>query len=84
MDCPLPLSRNLISTPYAPLVDAGAEGRPMHLLGTDALGRDIASRLLYAGRISLSVALIVTLLNISLGTVVGAVAGAWRRWTIRS
>jgi ABC-type dipeptide/oligopeptide/nickel transport system permease subunit len=62
--------------PYAPFMTAGIEGRPVHLLGTDALGRDIASRLLYAGRISLAVALIVSMLNITVGTVIGAVAGA--------
>lgn len=61
---------------YAPIMTAGAVGRPMHLLGTDALGRDIASRLLFAGRISLSIALIVTILNIIVGTFIGAVAGA--------
>jgi peptide/nickel transport system permease protein len=63
--------------PYAPLMSPGMEaGQPIHLLGTDSLGRDIASRLLYAGRISLGVALIVTVLNIIVGTVIGAVAGA--------
>jgi peptide/nickel transport system permease protein len=61
---------------YAPFMAPGLPGKPLHILGTDALGRDIASRLLYAGRISLSVALIVTVLNMFVGTVVGAVAGA--------
>jgi peptide/nickel transport system permease protein len=48
---------------YAPLLSPGAEGEAPHILGTDKLGRDLFSRLLYAGRISLGVALIVTLLG---------------------
>lgn len=63
--------------PYAPLMSPGEEGRPIHYFGTDALGRDIFSRLLYAGRISLSVALTVTVLNILVGTIIGAVAGSF-------
>jgi peptide/nickel transport system permease protein len=66
---------------YAPLMSPGEPGRPLHVLGTDALGRDMASRLLYAGRYSLLVALVVTILNIIVGTTVGAVAGAAGGWT---
>jgi peptide/nickel transport system permease protein len=62
---------------YAPLMTAGAPGQPTHVLGTDKLGRDILSRLLYAGRISLGVALVVTVLVILAGTLLGAVAGAF-------
>ena len=61
---------------YAPVLTAGVAGRPLHLLGTDGLGRDILSRLLYAGRISLGVALVVTLSTTILGALVGAIAGA--------
>jgi peptide/nickel transport system permease protein len=61
---------------YAPLMSAGAAGRPLHVLGTDKLGRDILARLLYAGRISLGVALIVTVLTTIVGTLLGAISGA--------
>jgi peptide/nickel transport system permease protein len=46
-----------------------------HLLGTDQLGRDELTRLLYGGRISLLVGLGVALVSGVIGTVVGAAAG---------
>jgi peptide/nickel transport system permease protein len=66
-----------LTNSYAGLFSPGAEGAAPHILGTDKLGRDIFSRLLYAGRISLGVALVVTLLTMFLGTLVGAAAGAF-------
>jgi len=62
---------------YAPFNSPGEPGRPNHFLGTDKLGRDIFSRLLYAGRISLVVALIVTVLTIFLGAAAGAISGSF-------
>jgi len=46
-----------------------------HLFGTDDLGRDMLARSLYGGRISLAVGVVAMLIAISLGTVIGAVAG---------
>ena len=66
-----------LTNSYAGLFAPGEEGRAPHILGTDKLGRDIFSRLLYAGRISLGVALVVTLLTMFLGTLIGAAAGAF-------
>ena len=59
---------------------AGLPDKPVHVFGTDSLGRDTLTRILYAGRISLGVALVVTLLSIAIGTVVGAVSGAFGGW----
>ncbi len=46
-----------------------------HWLGTDDMGRDIFTRLIYAGRVSLSVGVLSTLIATAIGMVVGAVAG---------
>jgi peptide/nickel transport system permease protein len=46
-----------------------------HLFGTDELGRDTFTRILYGGRVSLIVGLVSTLLTIFLGVAVGAISG---------
>jgi peptide/nickel transport system permease protein len=51
-----------------------------HWLGTDELGRDTLSRLLYAARISLLVGLLVGIFSTLIGTVVGAAAGYFGGW----
>ncbi len=50
-------------------------------LGTDPLGRDITSRLLMAGRISLLVGFSVMLISTAFGTLIGVIAGYFRGWT---
>ena len=51
-----------------------------HWFGTDELGRDEFSELLYAGQVSLKIGLGVALLSAVIGTTVGAVAGYAGRW----
>jgi peptide/nickel transport system permease protein len=58
------------------LLEPGAK----HLLGTDALGRDVFTRVLWGARISLPVAFVVILLAVSIGCLVGAVSGFFGGW----
>ncbi|MCR5858306.1 ABC transporter permease subunit [Mesorhizobium sp. J428] len=50
-------------------------GRSAYLLGTDAVGRDILSRLLYGARFSLFIGVIVTTLSLTVGIFFGVIAG---------
>jgi peptide/nickel transport system permease protein len=51
-----------------------------HPFGTDDLGQDLLARILYGGRISLSVGLAAMVVAITVGTLIGAVAGMSRGW----
>ncbi|WP_038057570.1 ABC transporter permease [Thermodesulfobacterium hydrogeniphilum] len=46
-----------------------------HLLGTDLLGRDVFSRMIYASRISLEVSIVAVGISVSIGVFLGALAG---------
>jgi peptide/nickel transport system permease protein len=52
-----------------------APGVAGHILGTDENGRDLLSRLIYGAQISLTVAIFAVAMEITLGTVLGAIAG---------
>jgi peptide/nickel transport system permease protein len=53
---------------------------PLYVLGSDDLGRDVLSRLMYGARVSLSVGLIAELISLFIGMVLGAFAGYFRGW----
>jgi len=70
--------------PYGPLeqnISAGlSPPSAAHLFGTDKLGRDIFSRILYGARISLFVGVAVVLISAAVGSVLGVVAGYLGGW----
>jgi len=51
-----------------------------HPFGTDDLGRDLATRILYGGRVSLSIGLLAVTVAVSIGTLVGVTAGYYGGW----
>jgi len=58
--------------------DARPDGK--HWLGTDDTGRDVFSRLLYGGRISLLIGLLTMIFTVLIGGTLGAVAGYYGKW----
>ena len=55
-------------------------GQLTYLLGTDAVGRDVLSRLIYGARYSLFIGLVVVTLSVSVGVLIGLIAGFFRGW----
>ncbi len=69
--------------PVQPAVEHFGEPQPPqfpYLCGTDELGRDVCSRLLYAARLSLLIAFCATTLAVGLGTTIGLCAGYAGGW----
>lgn len=64
-----PLAQNLSATTLPPSLS--------HLLGTDKLGRDVFTRLLYGARLSLEIGFVAVGIGLAAGTAMGIVAGFW-------
>lgn len=73
-----------VLSPYDPKrVNLRERSQPpslQHWLGTDRTGRDVLTRVLYAGRISLMVGVVAVTISLLVGTVLGAVAGHFGGW----
>jgi len=52
----------------------------LHILGTDELGRDVFTRLLYGGRVSLGVTLCATVIQLLIGVSLGCISGFYGKW----
>ncbi len=73
-----PNAQDLSSPLLPPAWIAG--GVPTHLLGTDQLGEDVLSRIIYGARVSLSVGVIAVLGSGTLGSLLGLIAGYFGGW----
>ncbi|MCY6380211.1 ABC transporter permease [Hoeflea prorocentri] len=73
-----PLAQDLFTSRLPPFWMDGAE--PGYWLGSDSLGRDVLSRILYGARVALAVALIAGTATCLIGATLGLVAGYFRGW----
>jgi peptide/nickel transport system permease protein len=64
-----------VANPYAALFSVSQATGLRHWLGTDNLGRDYFTRIIYAARVSLTVSVTCTLASAVIGVIIGAVAG---------
>ncbi len=74
-----------VVAPYDPIKDQDLKNKnatpsAQHILGTDEIGRDVFSRLLYAARISLIVAFSVTIASEIIGALLGGISGYFGGW----
>ncbi|MFD1173741.1 nickel transporter permease [Oceanobacillus picturae] len=67
-----PTAQDIVNRYQAPSSD--------HLLGTDELGRDIFSRIVYGTRISIQIGVIAVGISLAIGVLLGGIAGYYGRW----
>ncbi len=75
---PLGMSMDLALRPHpTQMLQAASSAHP---LGTDEAGRDVLARLIFAGRISLTIGFLAAILSVTVGTALGAAAGYYGGW----
>jgi len=75
---PLGMSVDLALRPHPTQMLQAASSA--HLLGTDEAGRDVLARLIFAGRISLTIGFLTAVFSVTAGTALGAAAGYYGGW----
>lgn len=73
-----PIEQDLLSAQLPPVWMQG--GDASYLLGTDSLGRDVLSRLIYAARVAVVVGFVAALLAGAIGITLGLIAGSFGGW----
>ncbi|MEY8838221.1 ABC transporter permease [Cribrihabitans sp. XS_ASV171] len=73
-----PLAQDLLMERLPPFFMAGSE--PGYWLGTDSLGRDVLSRMIYGARVALFVALVAATITCLFGSALGLLAGYYGGW----
>lgn len=73
-----PLAQDLFAGRLPPFWQDGAE--PGYWLGTDSLGRDVATRIIYGAQVALVVALVAGTATCLVGATLGLIAGYYRGW----
>lgn len=68
-----PLKQNIAASKTAPVWAEG--GSREHILGTDTLGRDILSRIIYGSRVSITVGFLGVMMAFTLGIIIGLISG---------
>jgi peptide/nickel transport system permease protein len=62
------------------LIDTYASPSSDHLLGTDGSGMDLMVRLMYGGRVSLTIGFVVVLIEMLIGIIIGGLSGYFGGW----
>ncbi|NTW01182.1 MAG: ABC transporter permease [Oscillochloris sp.] len=76
---PFPRDASNLDARYLTPLSTDVEGN-FHLIGTDQIGRDYFTRLLYASRVSLGTAMIATVISSAIGIILGMLAGYFGGW----
>lgn len=77
---PFPYNEMRLGNDFAPPLTANPETGQTHIFGTDNLGRDYFTRVLYAGRVSLTVSLTTATVAVLTGIILGLLAGYFGGW----